>query len=87
MTAHDHRRETYSLLEVGKAQILTGEEQDGLDTLERVLEIATESDWKDFDFIVEIERHIARSLRELGRLDEADEIERRLTSVTEVTED
>ena len=87
VTAHDHRRETYSLLEVGKAQILTGEEQDGLDTLERVLEIATESDWKDFDFIVEIERHICGSLRQLGRLDEADEIERRLASVTEVTED
>ncbi len=87
VTAHDHRRETYSLLEVGKAQIITGEEQEGLDTLERVLEIATESDWKDFDFIVEIERHIAGVLRQLGRIDEADEIERRLTSVTEVTED
>ncbi len=87
VTAHDHRRETYSLLELGKAQIMTGLEQDGLDTLERVLEIATESEWKDFDFIVEIERHIAGVLRDLGRLDEADEIERRLTSVTEVIED
>ena len=87
VTAHDHRRETYSLLEVGKAQILIGEEQEGLDTLERVLEIATESDWKDFEFIVEIERHIAGVMRQLGRLEEADEIERRLTSVTEVTED
>ena len=66
---------------------MTGLEQDGLDTLERVLEIATESEWKDFDFIVEIERHIAGVLRDLGRLDEADEIERRLTSVTEVIED
>ena len=87
ITAHDHRRETYSLCELGKAQILVGQEQDGLDTLERVLEIATEGDWKDFDFIVEIERHIAGVLRQLGRLDEADEIERRLTSVTEITED
>lgn len=87
VTAHDHRRETYSLLEVGKAQILIGEEQDGLDTLDRVLEIATESDWKDFEFIVEIERHIAGVMRQLGRVEEADEIERRLTSVTEVTED
>jgi len=87
VTAHDHRRETYSLLELGKAQILTGLENDGLDTLERVLEIATESEWKDFDFIVEIERHIAGVLRNLGRLDEADEIERRLASVTEVIED
>jgi tetratricopeptide (TPR) repeat protein len=87
VTAHDHRRETYSLLELGKAQILIGEEQEGLETLERVLEIATESEWKDFDFIVEIERKIASVLRSLGRLDDADEIERRLASVTEVTED
>jgi tetratricopeptide (TPR) repeat protein len=87
VTAHDHRRETYSLLELGKAQILTGQEQEGLDTLERVLEISTESEWKDFEFIVDIERRIAGVLRSLGRLDEADEIERRLTSVTEVTED
>jgi tetratricopeptide (TPR) repeat protein len=87
VTAHDHRRETYSLLELGKAQILTGEELLGLETLERVLEIATESEWKDFDFIVDIERRIASVLRSLGRLVEADEIERRLASVTEVTED
>ena len=87
VTAHDHRRETYSLLELGKAQILIGEEQEGLETLERVLEIATESEWKDFDFIVEIERKIASVLRSLGRLDDADEIVRRLASVTEVTED
>ena len=87
VTAHDHRRETYSLLELGKAQILTGQEQEGLDTLERVLEISTESEWKDFEFIVDIERRIAGVLRSLGRVDEADEIERRLTSVTEVTED
>jgi tetratricopeptide (TPR) repeat protein len=87
VTAHDHRRETYSLLELGKAQILTGEELLGLETLERVLEIATESEWKDFEFIVDIERRIASVLRSLGRLVEADEIERRLASVTEVTED
>ena len=87
VTAHDHRRETYSLLELGKAQILTGEELLGLETLERVREIATESEWKDFEFIVDIERRIASVLRSLGRLVEADEIERRLASVTEVTED
>ena len=44
-TAHDHRRETYSLFELGKAQILTGEEDEGLDTLQRVLDIATEREW------------------------------------------
>ncbi len=86
-TAHDHRRETYSLFELGKAQILTGEEDEGLDTLQRVLDIATESEWKDFEFIVEIERRIATVMRSLGRIDEADEIERRLASVTEITED
>ena len=87
VTAHDHRRETYSLFELGKAQVMIGMDQDGLDTLERVLEIATENEWKDFEFIVEIERHISGVLRQLGRLDEADEIDRRLTSITEVTED
>jgi len=87
ITAHDHRRETYSLFELGKAQVHVGEEQAGLDTLERVLEIATESEWKDFDFIVEIERHIAGVLRQLGRIADADEIERRISSITEVTEE
>ena len=86
VTAHDHRRETYSLLELGKAQILVGLEHEGLDTLEKVLEIATDSEWKDFEFIVDIERRIALVLRDLGRIDEADEIERRLASVTEITE-
>jgi len=87
VTAHDHRRETYSLFELGRAQVLVGEEQSGLDTLERVLEIATESEWKDFDFIVEIERCMAGVLRDIGRIDEADEIERRISAITEVTED
>ena len=75
------------MFELGKAQILTGEEDEGLDTLQRVLDIATESEWKDFEFIVEIERRIATVMRSLGRIDEADEIERRLASVTEITED
>jgi Flp pilus assembly protein TadD len=86
-TAHDHRRETYSLLELGKAQILTGEVEDGLDTLQRVLEVATENEWKDFDFIVEIERRIATVLRTLGREVEAEEIERRVLAITEITEE
>jgi tetratricopeptide (TPR) repeat protein len=84
-TAHDHHRETYSLLELGKAQIATNKAEEGLATLERVLENSTESsENRDFEFIIEIERRIAAVLRTLGRFPEADEIERRLLSVTEV---
>ena len=87
-TAHDHHRETYSLLELGKAQINTGQTEDGLATLERVLEISTEaSDNRDFEFIIEIERRISAVLRTLGRMPEADEIDRRIAAVTEVIED
>jgi tetratricopeptide (TPR) repeat protein len=84
VTAHDHRRETYSLLELGKAQVLVGRTQEGLETLQRVLDITTDAEWKDFEFIVEIEQRIAGVLRLLGRAVEADEIERRIASVTDV---
>jgi tetratricopeptide (TPR) repeat protein len=87
VTAHDHRRETYSLLELGKAQILTGQPEEGMLTLERVLEVATETDPKDFEFILEVERRIAGALRTLGREDEAAEIERRLLAVSDVIEE
>ena len=87
VTAHDHFRETYSLLELGKAQILTDQDEEGLNTLDRVLEIATESDNKDFEFIVEIETRIAQVLHKLGRDDEADVIERRIKAVSEVIEE
>ena len=87
VTAHDHFRETYSLLELGKAQILIDQDEEGLNTLDRVLEIATESDNKDFEFIVEIETRIAQVLHKLGRDDEADEIERRIKAVSEVIEE
>jgi len=86
VTAHDHYRETYSLLELGKAQILTGDDAAGLASLERVLEVATDTDPRDFEFIVDIERRIAEVMRKLGRADEADEIERRLGSVTDIVE-
>jgi len=86
VTAHDHRRETFSLLELGKAQVLVGRIQEGLDTLQRVLDITTDAEWKDFEFIVEIEKRIAGVLRLLGREVEAAEIERRIASVTEVIE-
>ena len=87
VTAHDHRREMYSLLELGKAQVLCGKASEGLETLERVLDTATESEWKDFEFIVEVEKKIAGVLRLLGRATEADEIERRLTAIIEVIQD
>jgi len=87
VTAHDHYRETYSLLELGKAQILVGRDEEGLASLERVLEVATDSDSKDFEFILEIERRMAGVLTKLGRTAEADEITRRLGAISEVMED
>ncbi len=87
VTAHDHRRETYSLLELGKAQIITDQPEEGMLTLERVLEVATDSEPRDFEFILEVERRIVAALRALDREDEALEIERRLLAVSEVIED
>ena len=87
VTAHDNVRETYSLYEVGKAQIVSGQEEDGLNTLDRVLEIVTDADNKDFDFILEIERKIASVLTKLGRVEEAEEVERRISAVAEIVEE
>jgi tetratricopeptide (TPR) repeat protein len=84
VTAHDHRRETYSMFELGKAQIASNLDEEGLMSLENVLETVTESEFKDFEFIIDIERKIALVLRKLDRLDEAQEIERRLDAVTDV---
>jgi hypothetical protein len=55
--------------------------------LERVLDIAAESDPKDFEFIVAIERRIAEILHTQGRSEEASEIERRITAIAEILED
>jgi tetratricopeptide (TPR) repeat protein len=87
VTAHDHRRETYSMFELGKAQIATGLDEEGLMSLENVLETVTESEFKDFEFIIDIERKIALVLRKLDRIDEAQEIERRLDAVTDVIDE
>ena len=84
VTAHDHYRETYSLLELGKAQIVAGQGEEGLNTLDRVLEIATDNENKDFEFILEIEGRMADVLYSLGREDEAEEIRRRIKAVEEV---
>lgn len=87
VTAHDHYRETYSLLELGKAQIIAGQGEEGLNTLDRVLEIATDNESKDFEFILEIEGRMAGVLETLGRVDEADEIRRRIKAVEEVVKE
>ena len=87
VTEHDHRRETYSMFELGKAQIASELNEEGLMSLENVLETVTESEFKDFEFIIDIERKIALVLRKLGRGDEAQEIERRLDAVTDVIDE
>ena len=71
-------------MEYGKAQILLGKFEEGLTTLDQVLQSATEEDPRDFEFIVDIETRMAKAMRTLGKVAEADEIERRLASVTEV---
>jgi tetratricopeptide (TPR) repeat protein len=80
-TAHDHRRETFALFEYGKAEILLGKLDEGLNTLDGVLQIIAEDEPKDFEFIVDIESRMAEVMRTLGRIDEAAEVERRLTTV------
>ena len=87
VTAHDHRRETYSSFELGKAQLAAGQYEEALMSLENVLESVTESEFKDFEFILDIERKIALTLSKLGRVDEANEIIRRLDAVTEVIDE
>jgi tetratricopeptide (TPR) repeat protein len=87
VTAHDHYRETYSLLELGKAQIVAGLGEDGLNTLDRVLEIATDNENRDFEFILEIENRMADVLQSLGREDEAEEIRRRIKAVEDVVKE
>ena len=87
VTAHDHRRETYSMFELGKAQIASELNEEGLMSLENVLETVTESEFKDFEFIIDIERKIALVLRKLNRGAEAQEIERRLDAVTDVIDE
>jgi tetratricopeptide (TPR) repeat protein len=86
-TAHDHIRETFALFELGKAKVLTGDVDQGLQTLRKVLHTIAESDEKDFDFIIEVEQEIAKTLRNRGEIEAADEIERRILAVRDVIED
>ena len=82
-TAHDHRRETFALFELGKAEILLGKLEDGLSTLDSVLQIVADDEPKDFEFILDIEDRMVTVMKQLGRMDEAAEVERRLASVRE----
>jgi len=84
VTAHDHYRETYSLFELGKAQIIAGQLEEGLNSLDQVLEIMTENENRDFEFILEIENRMANVLHDLGREDDATEIRRRIQAIAEV---
>ena len=86
-TAHDHRRETFALFEYGKAEILLGRLEEGLNTLDGVLQIIADDEPKDFEFIVDIESRMADVMRALGRVEEAAEIERRLTAVRDTLSD
>jgi tetratricopeptide (TPR) repeat protein len=86
-TGHDHRRETFAQFEYGKAQILLEKFDDALATLEQVLSVVSEDEPKDFEFIVDVETRIAKIIRMQGRIDEADEIERRLKSVQETLDE
>jgi tetratricopeptide (TPR) repeat protein len=82
-TAHDHRRETFALFEYGKAEILLGKLEDGLASLDNVLQIVADDEPKDFEFILDIESRMSSVMRQLGRIEEADEIDRRLATVRE----
>ena len=86
-TGHDHRRETFAQFEYGKAQILLEKFDDALATLEQVLSVVSEDEPKDFEFIVDVETRIAKIIRMQGRIDEAEEIERRLKSVQETLDE
>jgi tetratricopeptide (TPR) repeat protein len=86
-TAHDHRRETFALFEYAKAQILLDRLDEGLITLEQVLQTATDEDPRDFELIVDVETRMASVMRLQGKIIEADEIIRRLATVSEVLDD
>jgi hypothetical protein len=49
--------------------------------------IIAEDEPKDFDFILDIETRMVSVMRQLGRMEEADEVERRLKSVREALAD
>jgi hypothetical protein len=54
-----------------------------LATLDGVLQIIAEDEPKDFEFILDIETRMVVVMRALGRVEEANEVERRLVAVRE----
>lgn len=86
-TAHDHRRQIITMFEYAKSLDLLGEFDEALETLDQVLTTASEEEPRDFEFIVDIESQIASILRKLNRVEEAVEIERRLSSVRAILAD
>jgi tetratricopeptide (TPR) repeat protein len=86
-TAHDHRRQIISLFEYAKALELLEDYEEALATLDQVLTTASDEEPRDFEFIVDIESQIAAILRKTERVEEATEIERRLSSVKSILAD
>jgi tetratricopeptide (TPR) repeat protein len=86
-TAHDHRRQIISLFEYAKALELLEDYEEALATLDQVLTTASDEEPRDFEFIVDIESQIAGILRKTKRVEEAAEIERRLSSVKSILAD
>lgn len=86
-TAHDHRRQIYTLFEFAKALELMGDFEESLSVLDQVLTTASDEEPRDFEFIIEIESLMASILRSSDRVEEADEIERRLNSVRSILAD
>ena len=86
-TAHDHRRQIISLFEYAKAPELLEDYEEALATLDQVLTTASDEEPRDFEFIVDIESQIAGILRKTERVEEAAEIERRLSSVKSILAD
>ena len=80
-------RQVFTLFEYAKALELIGDSEEALATLDQVLTTASEDDPKDFEFIIEIESEIASILRSADRIEEAEEIERRLNSVRTILAD
>ena len=75
------------MFEYAKSLDLLGDFDEALETLDQVLTTASEEEPRDFEFIVDIESQIASILRKLDRVEEAVEIERRLSSVRAILAD
>ena len=86
-TAHDHERQIITLFEYAKALDLLEDYEEALATLDQVLTTASDEEPRDFEFIVDIETQIATILRKTERVEEAVEIERRLSSVKAILAD